>query len=47
MGASFVQVKFSAQKIMYVHVLPVARKSWIKIQWYVGKAVEYSEWQVL
>lgn len=27
----------SAQKIMYVHVLPVARKSWIKIQWYVEK----------
>lgn len=29
--------EISAQKIMHVRVLPVARKSWIKIQWCIEK----------
>lgn len=55
-GASFVQVKFfctgekknkkTTKIIMYVHVPPVAGKSWIKTGWVRREAVEYSEWQL-
>lgn len=55
-GASFVQVKCfctggkktkkTTKIIMYVHVPPVAGKSWIKTGWVRREAVEYSEWQL-
>lgn len=36
-GCQLCSGEISELKIMYVHVLPVVRKSWIKIQSYVGK----------
>jgi len=36
-GCQLCSGEISAQKIMYVHVLPVASKPWIKTQWYPEK----------